>query len=81
MSIQQRAYRGQEDWPSLFSLVYAFPGDNFHVVDFPYRLCSPSLEDKRNISLWEDEGGNVVAFAIWQAPFAVLDYSFHPTIK
>lgn len=81
MSIQQRAYRGQEDWPSFCSIVYAFPENNFHVIDFPYRLCSFSLEDERNVAIWEDDSGNVVAFAIWQVPFAVLDYSFHPALK
>lgn len=78
MTIIQRSYTGQADRQLMSNLVLAFPDNNFHVVDLPYRLCSPSFEDERNIRLWENANGQLLAFAVWQIPFAVLDYAIHP---
>ena len=44
MTLHQRAYQGQKDWQAVAALIQS--DDHFyHRVDFPWRLCSTSLED------------------------------------
>jgi mycothiol synthase len=59
-------------------LVRAFPDEQLHVVDLPYRLASWALEDERNARLWCDADGALLAFAILQHPWQSLDFFVHP---
>jgi mycothiol synthase len=81
MAIIMRPPSGANDLQRIYDLVQAFPAENFHVVDLPYRLCSPSAQDARNVQLWEDEQGNLLGFAIAQTPWLTLDYAVHPAAR
>jgi hypothetical protein len=80
MSLHQRAYKGQSDWQAVAELIQA--DDYFyHRVDFPWRLCSTSLEDQRNAAIWDDEHGQMQVFATLQFPWLTLDYAMRPAIR
>lgn len=49
-----------------------------HVVDLPYRLCSPSAQDERNFAVWRDDAGGVIGFAILQLQFSTVDWAVAP---
>ena len=72
------AYRGEADKARMLALVRAFPAENIHVVDLPYRLCSWAFDSPANVALWEDERGELLAWAALQSPFWKLDYALHP---
>ena len=45
------------------ALAQAFPAENLHVVDLPYRLSSWALDDPDNVGLWLNEHGELRAWA------------------
>ncbi|HEX6780261.1 MAG TPA: GNAT family N-acetyltransferase [Ktedonobacterales bacterium] len=79
--IEIRPPAGAGDMQRIYDLVQTFPAENFHVVDLPYRLCSPSAQEPENVRLWEDEQGRLVGYAIAQKPFWTLDYFAHPAAR
>lgn len=80
MPLQQRDYRGAQDWQSIANLVQV--DDRFyHRIDFPWRLCSTSLEDRRNAAVWEDEHGQMQVFAALQFPWLDFDCVIHPSVR
>lgn len=80
MTLRQRPYRGEQDWQAVASLIQA-DTHFYHQIDFPWRLCSTSLEDGRNAAVWEDEHGAVRVFAALQFPWLTLDYAVHPSVR
>jgi len=80
MDLHQRAYRGQNDWQAIAELIGA---DTLfhHQIDFPWRLCSTSLEDARNAAVWEDEQGVMRVFAALHFPWLTVDYAIHPNVR
>jgi mycothiol synthase len=62
-------------------LVYAYPGENLHVADLPYRLCAPSAQGPENVRLFEDASGHLLAFGIVQAAWGTLDYFIRPAAR
>ena len=76
--ITQRTFRGEVDRLAMIALARAFPTDNLHVVDLPYRLSSWALDDSDNIGLWADEEGQLMAWAVMQLPFWAIDYVYRP---
>jgi hypothetical protein len=62
-------------------LVYAYPGENLHVADLPYRLCAPSAQDAENVRLFEDGSAQLLAFGIVQAAWGTLDYFIRPAAR
>jgi ribosomal protein S18 acetylase RimI-like enzyme len=80
MALHQRAYQGQSDWQAITELIQS--DDQFyHPIDFPWRLCSTSLEDQRNAAIWEDEHGQMQVFAALQFPWLTLDYVIEPQVR
>lgn len=77
MSLTQYPYAGESDWQAIADLIQADPAFH-HPVDFPWRLCSTTLEDFRNAALWKDEQGELRAFAGLQFPWLTVDYAIHP---
>lgn len=67
----------EADKQAMIALARAFPSDNLHVVDLPYRLCSWALDDSDNVGLWAS-GGQLLAWAVMQTPWWALDYVCHP---
>jgi len=81
MTISQRPLAGAQDFQRISDLVQAFPAENTHVVDLPYRLSTPSARDEKNLRLWEDKQGKLLGFAITQTPWLTLDYALHPVAR
>ena len=81
MRISDRTYQGKSDLAEMLALAHAFPGEQRHVVDLPYRLCSWAMDDPVNIGLWTDEKGLLQAWAVMQLPFWVVDYTVSPKIR
>jgi ribosomal protein S18 acetylase RimI-like enzyme len=80
MKIGQREFSGEADIQAMMALAQAFPADNLHVVDLPYRFSSWALETPDNIGLWVNPAGQLVAWAVMQAPFWTIDYTYHPDV-
>jgi ribosomal protein S18 acetylase RimI-like enzyme len=78
MSITQHAYRGEADLPRLLDLIRAAPLSCRHVIDLPWRLSSPAINQGRDAAFWEDATGRVVGFAAWQCYWAALDFFILP---
>lgn len=78
MTITQRIYKDISDLAHMVALVYAHPDQFLHVVDLPYRLSSWSLDEAQNGCLWENERGDLVAWAVIQFPWLELDYIVQP---
>jgi ribosomal protein S18 acetylase RimI-like enzyme len=78
MQLVQRTYQGIHDQQRMMALVRSQPQDNFHIIDLPYRFSSWAFDDPTNIGLWEDEQGELWAWAVLQTPFWAIDYAYHP---
>lgn len=78
MTATIRAYTGEADKERMAALVRAFPQDTIHLIDLPYRLSSWALDYPRNVALWEDGAGRLLAWAVLQTPFWALDYAYRP---
>ena len=78
MSLHWRAYGGEGDLGPMAALVRLQPEENVHLADLPYRLSSWALDDPANAALWETPAGELMAWAVLQAPFWALDYAYHP---
>src|SRR5579885_964838 len=73
---------GDADYQRIVALVWAYPTENLHVCDLPYRLCSPGARSAEDARLWEDENGDLLAFAIVQhTSFGTLDYFIRPDAR
>lgn len=81
MRIISQSFSGTTDLLQMMALAHAFPADNLHVIDQPYRFSSWALDDSQNAQLWVDETGNVVAWVVMQTPFWSIDYACHPTVS
>jgi mycothiol synthase len=78
MAIITRSYQGQADLNRMLQLVYDFPDEHLNVVDLPYRLSSWALDVPENVCLWEDESGQLAAWAMVKTPWLSLDYALRP---
>jgi ribosomal protein S18 acetylase RimI-like enzyme len=78
MSITHRTFFDDSDKLVMTSLAAAFAGDYLHVTDLPYRFSSWALDDPQNACLWQDQDGQLVAWAVLQAPFWTIDFTLHP---
>lgn len=72
-----RKFSGEVDIQAMVDVARAFPEDNLHVVDLPYRLSSWALDDPDNVGIWESADGRVLAWVMMQSPFWMVDYAFH----
>lgn len=80
MTITMRPWRDETDLPLIVDLLRSVPPASRHLIDIPWRLSSPALQDERNARVWLDADGNMVGFAAWQIYWAVLDYFVRPGI-
>jgi hypothetical protein len=78
MRIGQRAFSGEADKQVMIALARLSPTDNLHLADLPYRLSPWALDDADNVGLWANAEGQLVAWAVLQAPFWTMDYVCHP---
>lgn len=78
MNFLRRAFREDRDMKRVIGLIDRMPLSTPHVVDFLWRLTSPTIHAGDNAVVWEDEKGEVVAFAAWQYYWAALDFFVLP---
>ncbi len=78
MKLSRRDFSGEADLLAMMALARAFPADNLHVADLPYRLSSWALDDPGNVGLWVGASGQLLAWAVLQTPFWTVDYAYHP---
>jgi len=78
MKIIERSLEQESDKYQMANLAKAFPDDNFHSIDLPYRLSSWALDDPENVRLWFTEDSTLIAWAVMQTPFWTIDFSIHP---
>ena len=79
MIVNRRAYRGEADILLVADLIRSMPLTCRHIIDFPWRWSSPSMQaGGRNACIWEDADGSVVGFAAWQIYWASLDFFVRP---
>lgn len=78
MAATQRSYAGKADQIQMSALARQFFAENLHVSDLPYRFSSWALDQPENVSLWFDESQQLVAWAILNTPFWIIDYAYHP---
>lgn len=78
MKVSQRKFSGEADIQAMIALAQAYPTDNLHIVDLPYRFSSWALEIPDSIGLWVNPAGQLTAWAVMQAPFWTIDYAYHP---
>ena len=78
MTITRCQFSGEPDKIRMATLAREFFADNLHVIDLPYRFSSWAFDDPDNIGLWEDEAGQLVGWAVLQAPFWKMDFTCHP---
>jgi mycothiol synthase len=79
--MQHQPYRGRADQARMLALAQASPENNLHVVDLPYRLSSWAFDDPANVAIWEDERGELLAWAVVQPPFWNVDIVCHPAAE
>jgi mycothiol synthase len=77
-SIHARPYQGSVDLLAMTELANAFPANNLHTADLPYRFSSWAFDRRESACLWEDETGRLLAWAVLQTPFWTIDYVLHP---
>lgn len=78
MTITMRPWRDKTDLPLIVDLLRSVAPASRHLVDIPWRLSSPALQDERNAWVWINADGMMVGFAAWQIYWAVLDYFVRP---
>lgn len=81
MTITRHAFRGETDLPRVLDLIYSQPLACRHVIDFPWRLSSPAINEGSDAVYWTDASGQVVGLAAWQCYWAVLDYFILPGLE
>jgi hypothetical protein len=74
-AIRSRPRAGEEDAARMYDLVAARPGEALHLADLPWRLCSPAARTPDHTRLWEDDRGDLLAWAVLQFPWHCLDYA------
>src|SRR5579872_744353 len=78
MTITIRPWRDKTDLPLMVDLLRGVSPASRHLIDIPWRLSSPALQDERNTRVWIDTDGKMLGFAAWQIYWAALDYFVLP---
>ena len=78
MHLTRRPYVGKVDLPAVLDLIRAAPPLSRHLIDFPWRLCSPTLHTPADAAVWAEPDGTLLGFAAWQSPWAALDFYVRP---
>ncbi len=78
MTITRHPFRGEADVPRILDLIGSMPLTSRHVIDLPWRLSSPTINEGRDAAFWKDSNGQVIGFAAWQYYWAALDFFILP---
>jgi ribosomal protein S18 acetylase RimI-like enzyme len=69
-----RPYRGEVDRALLTPILQSQPLLRLHLIDFPWKISTPKIEEGQDACLWLRDDTTVIGFAAWQYYWAVLDY-------
>ncbi len=78
--ITSRPSSGPDDLQRMYDLAAESPGLSLHVADLPWRLSSWSGSNPERTRLWENEAGELVAWAVLQFPWLTLDFEVRPDV-
>jgi mycothiol synthase len=78
VTITCRPFRSVDDMPHILDFIHRMPISCPHVIDLPWRLSSPAINEGNDAAYWEDSNGHVVGFAAWQIYWATLDFFILP---
>src|SRR5579884_1642263 len=78
MTITRHPFRSEADMPRILDLVRSMPFSCRHVIDLPWRLSSPAINEGHDATFWEDSDGQVIGLAAWQYYWAALDFFILP---
>lgn len=78
MGLTARPTAGEDDWPRIADLIRAARATSRHLVDYPWRLSSPSAQPGEDCHIWLDGDGAAVGLACWQTAWAALDFYARP---
>lgn len=78
MAIKRGPPRAVDDYQQMWALAQTQPDAQRHVVDLPYRLCSPSAGERRHGQIWLNQANELMGWAILQWEFWTLDYAILP---
>lgn len=81
MALIQRPFHSETHLQQMSSLAHAYPAEQIHLADLPYRLCSWALDDPQNVGLWFDEADQLAAWGVLQTPFWAVDAVCSPTTE
>jgi ribosomal protein S18 acetylase RimI-like enzyme len=73
-----RPWQSDEDTSAIYALAALLPDEAIASAALPYQLSSWALDDPNNLMLWTTPDGALMAFALFQVPFATLCYGIHP---
>jgi ribosomal protein S18 acetylase RimI-like enzyme len=78
MSITRHPFRGEADLSRILDLIAHMSLSCRHIIDFPWRLSSPTINEGHDAVFWDDTNGEVIGFAAWQYYWAALDFFILP---
>src|SRR4051794_33576676 len=73
-----RPWRRAEGFSAIYELAALLPDEAIGVAALPYQLSSWATDDPDNLALWTTPDGALMAFALYQVPFAAVYYGIHP---
>lgn len=76
MEYHFRPWQGVEDTHAIYEMTARLPDET--ITALPYQLSSWALDDPNNLALWTTPHGALMAFALFQVPFASVYYAIHP---
>ncbi len=74
MSIARRSLANESDKYQMAALARQTAAEDLHVTDLPYRFSSWAFDEPDNVSLWFHDNGELIGWAVMQAPFWEIDY-------
>lgn len=73
-----RPWQHAEDTHAIYALAALVADETMTAAALPYQLSSWATDDPHNLGLWTTPDGALMAFALFQIPFASVYYATHP---
>ena len=73
-----RTWQHAEDTHAIYALAALVADETMTAAALPYQLSSWATEDPHNLGLWTTPDGALMAFALFQIPFASVYYATRP---
>ena len=73
-----RPWQHADDTHAIYALAALVAEETMAAAALPYQLSSWATDDPLNLGLWTTPDGALMAFALFQIPFASVYYATHP---